>query len=344
MADEIKAIDDLRRRFPNERACRRFLERSIWKGGRFCHHCGSLTTWPIRGPSARDGLYECADCHQQFSVTTRTPMHATKLPLWKWLLACYFLFQSSKGVSSVFLALWVGVSQKTAWKMGHAIREMMRTPDNAPLLAGVVEMDEKFIGGKPRFQKHVINKRGKGTKKAGVFIAVERQGQVRTAPIPNDGYDALSPLADAFVRKDAHLMTDGNPTYRRIGQDYHRHESVDHTSKEFVRGRVHNNTAESFGALLERMKFGTYHQISRQHLPRYLEEAAFRWNQRRRVPVPGPRKKVRYRMEPVPVLDMLGAALRNAVRRELRRTKAGGIAPPTRSAAAMRAGTLLPSE
>jgi transposase-like protein len=317
---------------------------AVWPGGRFCHYCDSLTTWPIRGSSVRDGLYECADCQQQFSVTTRTPMHATKLPLWKWLLACYFLFQSSKGVSSVFLARWVGVSQKTAWKMGHAIREMMRTPDNAPLLAGVVEMDEKFIGGKPRFQKHVINKRGKGTKKAGVFIAVERQGQVRTAPIPNDGYDALGPLADAFVRKDAHLMTDGNPTYWRIGQDYHRHESVDHTSKEFVRGQVHNNTAESFGALLERMKFGTYHQISRQHLPRYLEEAAFRWNQRRRVPVLGPRKKVRYRMEPVPVLDMLGAALRNAVRRELRRTKAGGIAPPTKRGAAIRAGTLLPSE
>jgi len=247
MAEEIKAIDDLRERFPNERACRRFLERSIWKDGRFCHHCGSLTTWPIRGPSARDGLYECAHCHHQFSVTTRTPMHAKSLPLWRWLLACYFLFQSSKGVSSVFLARWVGVSQKTAWKMGHAIREMMRTPDNAPLLAGLVEMDEKFIGGKPRFQKDIINKRGKGTKKAGVFIAVQRQGQAGTAPIPNDGYDALSPLADAVVRKDAHLMTDGNPTYRWIGQDYRRHESVDHTSKEFVWGPVHSNTAESFG-------------------------------------------------------------------------------------------------
>lgn len=96
--------------------------------------------------------------------------------------------------------------------------------------------------------------------------------------------------------------------------------------------------------MLERMKFGTYHEISRQHLPYYLEEAAFRWNQRCRVPVLGPRKKIRYQMEPMPVLDMRSAVLRNTVRREMRRTKADGIVAPTKSGAAIRAGTLRPSE
>jgi len=93
-------------------------------------------------------------------------MHSTKLPLWKWLLAMYLMTNSSKGISSVYLGKLIGISQKSAWKLGHAIREMM-TPDSEliPALSGIVELDEKYIGGKPRYQDGVINKRGKGTQK-----------------------------------------------------------------------------------------------------------------------------------------------------------------------------------
>jgi hypothetical protein len=93
-------------------------------------------------------------------------MHSTKLPLWKWLLAMYYMVNSSKGVSSVFLARWVGISQKSAWKLAHAIRQMM-APDSRllPALSGIVELDEKYIGGKPRFENGITHKRGKGTKK-----------------------------------------------------------------------------------------------------------------------------------------------------------------------------------
>ena len=93
-------------------------------------------------------------------------MHSTKLPLWKWLQAIYYLVNSSKGVSSVFLAKWVGTSQKTAWKMGHAIRLMM-TPESEhhAIFNGIVEIDEKYFGGKPRYQPGVRHKRGKGTDK-----------------------------------------------------------------------------------------------------------------------------------------------------------------------------------
>ena len=159
-------IDQLKTKFSDENPCRQFFESVIWRQGRFCPHCQCAKSYHIRGGSARPGLYECAQCKRQFTVTTKTPMHSTKLPLWKWLLVMYYMVNSSKGVSSVFIAKWVGISQKTAWKVGHAVRAMM-DPGNeiVPALSGIVELDEKYIGGKPRYQQGVKHKRGKGTDK-----------------------------------------------------------------------------------------------------------------------------------------------------------------------------------
>ena len=157
-------IDQLRERFSDEAACRRFFETVIWPQGRRCPHCGHGKSWRLK--AARTGVYECSGCKRQFTVTTKTPMHSTKLPLWKWLQAMYYIVNSSKGISSVVLARWLGVTQPTAWKMGHAIRELMATGPHRPRqLSGIVELDEKFIGGKPRYQKGVKHKRGRGTSK-----------------------------------------------------------------------------------------------------------------------------------------------------------------------------------
>jgi len=149
----IMNIDQLRTRFPNENVCRHFFESILWRHGRICPHCQCQKSYPICGASARPGLYECAKCKRQFTVTTKTPMHSTKLPLWKWLLAMYYMIHSSKGISSVILAKWVGISQKSAWKLGHAVRQMMDTgTEILPALSGMVELDEKYVGGKPRYQ------------------------------------------------------------------------------------------------------------------------------------------------------------------------------------------------
>ena len=144
-------IDQLRAKFAIENVCRQFFESVIWQHGRICPHCQ---------------CQECAKCKRQFTITTKTPMHSTKLPLWKWLLAMYYMINSSKGISSVFLAKWVGISQKSAWKLGHAVREMMDPGSEiVPMLSSVVELDEKYVGGKPRYQHGVKHKRGKGTDK-----------------------------------------------------------------------------------------------------------------------------------------------------------------------------------
>jgi len=172
-------------------------------------------------------------------------MHSTKLCLWKWLLAMYYMVYSSKGVSSVFMAKWLGITQKSAWKMCHAVREMMDPgPEGQPALDGIVELDEKYFGGKPRPKVGVRYKRGKGCNKQGVFVAVERHGPARSALITSDKTSELSPLVDQFVQKEAHLMTDENHSYRKIGQQYADHSWVKHSMHEFARGDVHNNTAD----------------------------------------------------------------------------------------------------
>jgi transposase-like protein len=147
-------IDQLRAKFPNENGCWQFLESIIWRHSRICPHFQCQKSYSIRGASARAGLYECAQCKRQFTITTQTPMHSTKLPLWKWLLAMYYMINSSKGISSVILAKWVGISQKSALKLGNAVREIM-DPDfeNLPTLSCIVELDEKYVGGKPRYQE-----------------------------------------------------------------------------------------------------------------------------------------------------------------------------------------------
>lgn len=321
-------LNQFRKQFPNEGACRKYLEKVVWPHGRVCPHCGCLKSWSLSGTSARSGLYECSGCKRQFTVTTKTPMHSTKLPLRTWLLAMYFLINSSKGVSSVFLAKWLGVTQKTAWKIGHGIRAMMAGhAASLGLLDGIVELDEKYLGGKPRFQQGVKHARGKATKKACIHVAVSRKGPAQASMIPGDSYAVLAPYVKQVVAPGSWIMTDQLQPYVAIGKQFAGHERVHHGIKEFARGKVHVNTAESFNAILERAKQGVFHFVSRRHLPRYLSEVVFRWNNR--DPVEKKRNGLsKIVMQAKPVLEQLGILLNQAVGTQLRRTIYGGVAIP----------------
>ena len=318
--------DKLRQRFPTEQACREFFEQIMWPAGRICPHCRSKKSISITGKTARSGLYQCSTCQRQFTVTTKTSMHSTKLCLWKWILAMYYMVNSSKGVSSVFLAKWIVVSQKTAWKICHAIREMMRpAPEGKPKLSGIVELDEKYVGGKPRYQHGVSHKPGKATKKQAVFVAVQRHGPVCSTLIAGDKTSDIEPVVKRFVEPSAHLMTDHNTAYHHIGQRFASHSWVNHSEKEYAMGNVHNNTAESYNSLLERAKLGVFHYLSKKHLQRYLHEISFRWNHRSPVIKQTAKGKEKIIMKPLPVMDMLRSVIRNASGRQLRRSKKGGF-------------------
>jgi len=315
-------IDELKEMLPTEQTCRSYLEQAIWREGRVCPHCGCLESWALHGETTRPGLYECSGCHGHFTVTTKTPMHSTKLPLWIWIQAMYYILGSSKGISSVILARLIGVSQKTAWKLGHAIREMMDMSHEAlPAVGGVVEIDEKYLGGKPRKEKDVTHKRGKGTSKQPILVMVERHGIARAKVIENDSFSIIEPLVRRHVDLDSYLMTDQHPVYRRIGTQYAGHSFVNHGDQEYVRDEVHNNTAESFNAILERAKQGVYHWLSKRHLQRYVNEVVFRWNHRR----PINKKNGKTSWEPLPFWDQMCSLLSHAIWREVRRSPIGGL-------------------
>lgn len=244
-------------------------------------------------------------------------------------MAMYFMVNSSKGVSSVFLAKWIGVRQKNAWKVGHAIRAMMKAHGNAIApLEGIVELDEKYLGGKPRFEEGVVHPRGKGTSKSCIHVAVKRQGAVKAEVVNSDSYADLSPRVAAVVSPDAHVMTDQLQTYKAIGKNYSAHDSVNHSSKEFSRDGVHVNTAESFNAILERAKLGVLHYLSKSHLTRYVGEIQFRWNNRTPIEKTAKNGVSKIVMQAKPILEQLCNVLRFAVGTQLRRTRHGGISIP----------------
>jgi hypothetical protein len=214
--------------------------------------------------------------------------------------------------------------------MLHALRAQMAIHQNLlPMLEGIVEVDEKYLGGKPRFQHGVKHKRGHGTAKACIATAVERQGPVKAHMIANNSVADLRPFVESAVAPSAHLMSDEHSAYRVIGRSFAAHDSVNHGQKEFARGDVHSNTAESFHATLERAKQGVYHYMSPEHLPLYTAEAAFRWNQRtpetrviRKGKKQGQTKTV---MKRLPILEQFKALLKLALCCQLRRTENCGI-------------------
>ncbi len=156
----------------------------------------------------------------------------------------YSLVCSSKGASSVAIATWVGVSQKTAWKMLHTLRALMDVHQNVlPMLQGVVELDEKYLGGKPRFQQGVKHKRGHGTAKACIATAVERKGAVKTHLVANTAGADLEPFVTSTVAPSAHLMSDEHHAYQVIGRSFSAHDCVCHSQRE---GRCRNRSVNQW--------------------------------------------------------------------------------------------------
>lgn len=268
MITELKSIPDIWRKMPSEAHARRFLERLVWPTGRYCPHCGSTASTPLRGRACRPGLYQCRDCRLQFSVTTKTPMHATKLDLRLWVCAIFLVITSSKGISSVVMARLLGVNQKTAWKMGHAIRELMDDRDHELLpLDDIVEVDEGYVGGAPKSLSGAYHPRGKGTSKPMVFVAASRHGQARARVVPDDQITTLEPILREWVVPDrTTLMTDGGSSYPSIGKKMASHHRVIHSQQQYADPETgaHVNTADSVISQVERVLVGVYHNLREQ--------------------------------------------------------------------------------
>jgi transposase-like protein len=269
-----------------EDEARAMLEKIRWPDGMVCPQCESKNVTRIKAKSnkVRDGLIQCNSCRKQFTVTVGTVMQGSHITLRQWVQAFYSICSHKKGVSALQLQRNLGLrSYRSAWHLAHRIRKAMETDPMASALKGIVEVDETYVGGKPRksTKKSKVSKRGRGTKKTPVLAMVERKGKARARKVERVSAKELKKAIKDNVSKNSVIMTDDFKSYQGLKNDFEGgHGVVKHSRGEYVRGDIHTNTGESFFALLKRGVHGTFHHVSKEHLDRYCDEFSFRWDHR----------------------------------------------------------------
>lgn len=270
-----------------EDEARAYFENLRWPNGAGCVHCGSVNVYLVGGKKHRPGLYECRDCREQFTVTTKSVLEDTHLPLATWAKAFHFMCSSKKGMSALQLQRNLGIgSYRTAWFLAHRIREAMRCEPLAGKLKGDVQVDETYVGadrhGKVRGKHDPKRKRGRGTDKVPVVVLVETNGKAHSHPVQNVSADTLKAAMEACIDPSSRIVTDELRSYPKATARFAGgHSTVVHSKEEYVNAEgLHTNTAESYFALLKRGVHGTFHHISPKHLHRYCDEFSFRWDGR----------------------------------------------------------------
>ncbi len=271
--------------FSDKNTAHDYLVGLRWSDGVVCPHCESNAQHSY---TTTRKIWRCKSCRKEFSVKVGTIFEKSPIGLDKWLPACWMIANAKNGISSCEIARALGVTQKAAWFMLHRIRAAMQS-GTFEKLNGTIELDETYIGGKAenmherdRVRKGIQGKRGT-VGKAIVFGLLERNARdksskVKTKVVRNTKKRTLQPEIRSSVEAGSNLFTDALLSYR--GMDEYIHEFIDHTT-EYVRDNVHTNSIENFWSLFKRSLRGTYVSCDVSHLPRYLDEQVFRFNNRR---------------------------------------------------------------
>jgi transposase-like protein len=285
--DELNLIT-LAQEYADEDKARGLLESLLWPNGAVCPHCqndGKAKRIYKLEPKAdsqskvRKGVYKCGACRKQFTVTVGTIFEDSHLPISKWLMAIFIICSSKKSISANQLSRMLKITYKAAWFMAHRLRFAV-SPEMplAKLLKGVVEVDETFVGGKGyRCSRY--------RRQTPVVALIERGGNMATRVVSNVTQKNLGQALHDCVSKNATVETDEHTAYRQPLKEWKKHNTVVHSKYEYSRhnpdGTVSGiNSCESFFSLLKRGVYGSWHHISREHLQKYANEFAFRWNTR----------------------------------------------------------------
>jgi hypothetical protein len=280
MEQEPKSLQAAVVYFSNPDNCVDYLVARRWPAGVMCPTCMRTDVTYI--PARR--VWQCKTRHPkaQFSAKVGTIMEDSPISLDKWLMTMWMLANCKNGVSSYEIAKDVGVTQRSAWFMLQRIRLAMQDEETGGKLSGEVEIDETFIGGKARNMhksKRTAAIHGRGAVgKAIVLGMLERGGRVKAKVIKDRNKPSIDPHVSALVAEGTTIMTDEHPVYMHLSNPYV-HNVIVH-AEAYVQGNVHTNGLENFWSLLKRGLGGTYVSVEPFHLFRYIDEQAFRFNNR----------------------------------------------------------------
>src|SRR5271165_785873 len=278
--------------FKTEDACIRYLIARRWPGAVVCPRCGNPKVYPL----ASGHHWQCTQCAPggttgyRFSHLTGTIFENTNKPLKDWYRVIHLMLVSKKGMSALQIKRYMGFgSYETAWLMCHKVRVALT--EDIDQLAGIVEVDETFVGGLAK-NRHK-DKRGDGSGGTGgagksiVIGAVKRKGNVVARVINNLKSETLTGFVrEAVSHKVSLLCTDEATGYRKLAKEYPLH-MVDHSRGQYVVGAVHTQTIEGFWSLIKRGIMGSFHKVSRKYLPLYVAEFEFRYNNRENADIFG---------------------------------------------------------
>lgn len=265
--------------FQSEAAAFAYVEAALWPNGPVCPHCRETARLGrLQGKSTRPGLFKCYACKQQFTVRIGTIFEDSHLPLHLWLQVIHLMCANKKGIATRQIQRMLSCSMKTAWFLGHRIREAM-TPDGSvgPLGGSgkTVEADETELAKSRKTKRPAGHRRSDNPR---VLSLVERGGNIRSVSLDHRG---VGRHLRQMLHKDSRLVTDKAQHYAL--PPVASHESVDHSKFEWTRDDVHTNTLEGFFSVLKRGLVGVYQHVDTKHLDRYLAEFDFRQNNRERL-------------------------------------------------------------
>ena len=267
---------------PDDAACRKYLEQILWNGTPTCPHCGLVdkTAYVLKKP----GQYKCRGCQKRFTVSIGTMFEGSHIGFKKWFIAIYIFSSHKKGISSHQLAKDLDITQKSAWFMLGRIRYAFKVKSFNKPMAGLIQCDETFIGGKNKNRhddKKVHESQGRSVKdKTPVFGMVQNGNQVFAQVIPDTKGKTLKPIIKKMVAEGSIVVTDEWKGYNGVSKDFF-HVALNHKGKEYVRGAFHTNGIENFWSHMKRGIYGVYHHASPKHLHRYCDEFSFRYNSRK---------------------------------------------------------------
>jgi transposase-like protein/ribosomal protein L24E len=265
-------IKDFEKQFPNDDACLDFLKNARWPKGVYCENCQKVTT---HYRIANRKVYCCEFCGHTISPTAGTIFHKSDTPLRSWFHAIFLMSSTKTGISAKQLQRELGVTYKTAWRIFKQVRKLM--DENVNPLAGQVEVDETYIGGKRS------GKRGRGALGKSIVLGmVERNGNAVARVVPDVKARTLLPMIERRVTREGKtiVFTDELPSYNRIERLGYAHKIVQHAAKQYVCGIAHVNTVESLWSTIKRGIDGVNHSVSPIYLQSYLDSYVYRYNHR----------------------------------------------------------------